>query len=861
MRALDLKFSLFIIQSDNNMCPANRLRLLFLCILYSIYPMNNSFAQSVKIHQDTQRKTIVFGNGKMAFTLDYDQKLNISSLAINGDEVISGNGGIYSKIRTKDATYSTLHLLTNPVVKVTNNTVSISEIKYGNAQLYINEAWVFNIRRSDITLQISRTLSNPIVAEEVASPTFTFKNMDTWEGAYQDYGGLAWFYLFNKKRDTYGVHSSASDFWNSKTGNGLTIDIDASGKQVAMNYSRTIDDNLAVGVSISPDEIVPRFDAGTNRRRFVRDTTDVWSPILLRVGTTNQKITFSSFDFKEKYGRGHFAGVNEEQVSAVLNTIARIGVIDKQHFGGNSWHTPYGPICLHEQYIAQMGVAINDPAYLKGYSQTLDFYRDNAIKEDGRVWPRWAYTNEDAMPQQFTDKGFYEAQWGFLLDSNPDYVTNVAELYDQTGDLQWVKSHQLSSEKALDWIIKRDTNNNGLVEMVTDSHKEKRGSDWIDIIWASYENAFVNAKLYRALVLWADIERQLGDTTKEQYYKQFAEKLKTSFNKSIADGGFWDPEKKCYIHWRDKDGSIHGNNMVIPVNFMAIAYDICDDDTRTKTILDAIEVQMQKENLFFWPICLYSYALGEGNDWQFPFANYENGDIFLSWGSVGVKAYARYKPELALKYVKNVLAQYAKDGLAFQRYGRVKQDGLGDDILSGNSLSVVGLYQSIYGINPRYNRLYLDPHITPDLTGTRLRYAYQNKRLNIDLDVNKFSVSNNQFKISSKVDFGFFGTEKELLYFDGNKNSPSLKVTTAPNKDLTLDIEKWEADEISFTQVSKNVRQNLLTYQLNDLQPNSFYTILVNAKVQQRTKSNAEGTLTFDGKTTRNTDHIVILNQ
>lgn len=90
----------------------------------------------------------------------------------------------------------------------------------------------------------------------------------------------------------------------------------------------------------------------------------------------------------------NLVGINEDKVSAVLNTIARMGVIEKQHFGGNSWHTPYGPICLHEQYIAQMGLAINDNSYLKGYQQCLDFYRDNAIKQDGRVWPRWAYSNE-----------------------------------------------------------------------------------------------------------------------------------------------------------------------------------------------------------------------------------------------------------------------------------------------------------------------------------------------------------------------------------------------------------------------------------------------------------------------------------
>src|SRR5438093_638290 len=83
---------------------------------------------------------------------------------------------------------------------------------------------------------------NANMAEQGALPVFMFKNMDTWEGAYQDYGGLAWFYLFNKKLDTYGVHSSSSQFWNSKTGNGLTIAVDAPGKQIAMDYSRTAED-------------------------------------------------------------------------------------------------------------------------------------------------------------------------------------------------------------------------------------------------------------------------------------------------------------------------------------------------------------------------------------------------------------------------------------------------------------------------------------------------------------------------------------------------------------------------------------------------------------------------------------------
>ncbi|HRI20379.1 MAG TPA: hypothetical protein PLA68_05475, partial [Panacibacter sp.] len=766
--------------------------------------------------------------------------------------------GIFSEIKTKDATYSTLSLSKTPTVKIAGNTIYITGINYGDRQFPIEESWVFAITDDSIKFTISRKLPAKIVAEKASVPVFIFNNISTWDGAYQDYGGIAWFYLFNQRLDTYGVHSRSSRFWNSKTGNGLTVAVDAPGKEVALDYCRTAQDKLAFTVVLSKDEMIPRFDSGTYRRRFVRDTTDVWAACEMNAGKTSETITLSCFDFNETFGRGNLIGVNGEQVSAVLNTIARIGVIDKQHFGGNSWHTPYGPICLHEQYIAQMGVAINDNSYLQGYKECLDFYRDNAIKPSGRVWPRWAYTNEDMMPGEVTDKGFYEAQWGYLLDANPDLVTNVAELYDQTGDLAWVRTHQLSCEKALDWILKRDSNNNGLIEMMTDSMGQKRGSDWIDIIWASYENAFVNAKLYHALILWSAIEKQLGNVEKENYYNLFAEKLKAGFNKSTADGGFWDTEKKCYVHWRDKNGSVHGNNLVTPVNFMAIGYGICDDDARTKIILDDIETQMQKEQLFFWPICMYSYAPGEGNDWQFPFPNYENGDLFLSWGALAVKAYAAYKPELALKYVNNVLNQYAKDGLAFQRYGRLKQDGLGDDILSGNSLSVVGLYQAIYGINPLYNRFYLDPHITSSTAGTELKYNYRGQRLTIALDMDKYSVSNKKFKITDTHDFGFSGSGNNLLYFKGRNENASLKIVYSANSSLELDIKKWDDNEMAWLQSSPGNTAAKLTYRLNNLQKNVNYIISADNKVFKTIKSDANGILVFEYTLIKGSNAMVV---
>ncbi|MEO8416614.1 MAG: hypothetical protein ABI472_23315 [Ginsengibacter sp.] len=802
-------------------------------------------AQLVSVKADQQSRVVTFGNSKIKFILNYDHQCRVSAMEVNGQEVMDGSTGIYSEIKTIDQTFSTLRLTNSPRVTITGNTVDISGINYGDDKVVIHESWRIRVYDTAVSFSITRNCPKPFEAESVSFPAIEFNNINTWEGAFQGFGGIAWFYLFNEKLCTYGDHTNEAAFWNSETNNGLNISVDAPGKQVAMKYTRTEDDKLAYSIAVSEKEMVPRYDSGTHRRRFIRKKTDIWSPFRVAAGTTSQAINFSYFEYAAKYGRGEFKGVNGKQVTSVLNTIGRMGVIDAKHFGGNSWHTPYGPVCLHEQYIAQMGIGINDAHYLNGYKQCLDFYRDNAIKPDGRVWPRWAYTNEDAMPGQFTDKGFYEAQWGYLMDSNPDFVTNVAELYDQTGDKTWVKKQQQACERALEFLLRRDTNGNHLVEMMNNNHTQQRSSDWIDIIWASYENAFVNAKLYHALQLWSGIEQQLGNKLKATYYADYAAKLKVSFNKSVQEGGFWDKEKGYYDYWRDKDNSIHGNNLVTPVNFMAIAYGICDDSSRRNSILDQIETQMQKEHLFFWPISMFPYKTDEGKEYQFPFPYYENGDIFLSWGSVAVAAYASYKPELALHYVKNILRQDSLDGLAFQRYSRKNQDGQGDDILSGNSLAVVGLYQAIYGFNPLYNRFYLNPHITKELSGSRLNYDYRGERLLIGLDTNLYTISGNQFTLGSKADFGFSSTANTLLYFDKNNPVFSIKSTVRNSTHLTLNIIECTGKQFIWEQTTKDATGRI-KYTVNNLVRGGLYSIFADNALLKKSKSDHNGHVTFD---------------
>ncbi len=150
---------------------------------------------------------------------------------------------------------------------------------------------------------------------------------------------------------------------------------------------------------------------------------------------------------------------------------------------------------------------------------------------------------------------------------------------------------------------------------------------------------------------------------------------------------------------------------------------------------------MQKEGLFHWPTNFFSFVPDEVGGGNLPFPRYENGAIFLSWGEVALRAYAAYDPALAMKYVKKVLARYEQDGLSFQRYERRDQSGAGDDILAGNCMTIVGLYRDIYGLQPQYNRLYLAPHLTPELNGTQLRYQLRGRPYRVDLDTSGSAIT------------------------------------------------------------------------------------------------------------------------
>ncbi len=797
------------------------------------------------IHLDAERKlvTIADDQGQLALRLNYDGRCVLDQVIVRGREV-AAKSGVASGICVDGQWFTTRTGIATPNVLVNKAVLTVTGIVFGKPGSEVRETWQFTVQTNQIVWHISRIYPTSISLDGAAFPEWDFTSMSTWTGGMLDNGGVVWNKYLETPNATYGAHAGAVTFWNHEQHDCLRISSRLpQNQQGAVRFSHQPNNNFSFNYVVSGQELKPKHDLN----RFLSDRQDLWAPFKAAAGEVSVEFALQALDYDKAYDRGTFQGLNGGSIRELLNTVARYGVIDTRIVGGNGWRSGY--ICLHEQWFGQIGATLAEPDYIANFSKALDYERDHAIGPDGRVKSRWTYNAGDAMPGTYDALGYYEAQWGYLLDSQPDYVINVAEQFDLTGDRQWLAGQKNTCEKVLDFLMRREVGHSGLVAMMTDSLKAKKSSDWIDIVWASYENALVNAELYHALILWAAAEDALNDPAQAAVDRDFAARLKTSFNRPVSEGGFWNPANQWYVYWREKDDSIHGDNLVTPVNFTAIAYGICDDASRQKAILDRMETEMQKENLFSWPLCFLPYSPEEGAAGS-NFPNYENGDLFLSWGEVAVRAYAAYDPTLALKYIKKILARYDEDGLSFQRYLRQSQRGEGDDILAGNCMAIVGLYRDLYGVQPKPNRLYLEPHLTDELNGTKLRYPLRGQLYEIDLSTANCAITAGACTLRDSHPFGVNATGTGLEYFPDTNTDWAMSISRPTAQPLTIQIENWSNNPDAprqWTETSPQVK-GITQHVVTQLRPNAIYELKANGQMVGSLRADKTGRIKFASK-------------
>lgn len=800
-----------------------------------------AFAQSSLVKPGPTPDTIQMqdGSGKLKIRLNYGGCCFIDSVEVNGKETIAASTGVCTGISVDGNWITTRGTVGKPVVKATADAVLIKDIAYAAGAVAVREDWLFSTRESGIDWRISRRYLTGGTVDDSYFPGWDFASIGTWTAAILDTGGVAWNRYLGSGA-SYGNHAASVDFW--KGGDALRIRVAGSDSaQFASRFSCQPSGVMTFVQSVTRQPLQTKHQL----HRSIGGM-DVWKPYPVEPGTLETTLRIQAADADEMRSRGDLKGIDGKAVADVLDTIGRYGVVDRGIVGGNGWLT--GWVCLHEPFFAQMGLALGDPNFTSNLGISLNEWRDHALQKDGRVYSRWHHDGGDNMRAGTYDPstGYYDCGWGWLMDSQPDYVINVAEYFDLAGDITWLKGQKEPCERALDWILARDTDHDGLVEMMTESCKQRKSSDWLDVVWASWENAFVNAKLYHALALWSEREKILGDPAMAGKYRVAAEKLRESFVKPVNQGGFWNPDQGWFIYWRDKDDSLHGDNLVTPVNFAAVAYDLATPE-QSKVVLRHAEAMMRNENLFHWPLCFLPFAPGEGRDETFP--AYENGDIFLSWGELGIRSYAKHDPGTAVAYVNRVLDRYRHDGLSFQRYLRSNQHGAGDDILAGNSMTVAGLYRDIYGVRPQWDRMMLDPHLTPELEGTVLDYKLrgQSHRLTLGLAASTGEVMN--FKVKAPGAFAYRASADRVAWFAGAADQACLEIARLPSSEVSVEILKWPATKTGPREWKElSAKTVLLSRKVSGLEVNARYQWKVDDQVAGTVVADSNGSVVLSFK-------------
>jgi hypothetical protein len=178
-----------------------------------------------------------------------------------------------------------------------------------------------------------------------------------------------------------------------------------------------------------------------------------------------------------------------------------------------------------------------------------------------------------------------------FLDSHPSMLISAWDYVECLGDLAWLERNLPAIERIADFLVRRDTDHDGLVEAVQSGNSGTllepiRGCSWWDAINGGHKDGYSNALIYRGWRCMADLEERLGRSSQAQLWRQRANKLKEAFSRALMNqSGNW------LGWWRSADGQLHDPASPL-INAMAIEYGLVDAQTGRK-ILDNLQHRME----------------------------------------------------------------------------------------------------------------------------------------------------------------------------------------------------------------------------------------------------------------------------
>ncbi len=256
----------------------------------------------------------------------------------------------------------------------------------------------------------------------------------------------------------------------------------------------------------------------------------------------------------------------------------------------------------------------------------------------------WETTGNIAKPDTLKHDSY--------LDSYPSLVISACNYIKGSNNLKWAQKYYPAIKFWMDDQMKRDHNNNGLVEDKRSGNsgaadQTLRPANWWDTIGFGYEDAFSNAITYDALNLMILTAKRLNKRDDVAMYTRYALKLKDSYFKT-----FYNPATGVLAGWKSKDGKLH-DYYFLYVNSMAIYYNLVPKN-KIKGIMNALWKKMEEVGFHDFSLGVPGNIVsirredyfhhdprwggGEEEDGSDAFQRYENGGASLNWSYFTLKA-------------------------------------------------------------------------------------------------------------------------------------------------------------------------------------------------------------------------------
>ena len=226
---------------------------------------------------------------------------------------------------------------------------------------------------------------------------------------------------------------------------------------------------------------------------------------------------------------------------------------------------------------------VSDPA-----SCSLWFYADQAL------WtPQATPTISIAgLVRHTLDWWMDHRDYGNFLDANAGVLIAAWDYVEATGDTAWVRQRIERLEFISEFLAKRDIDGDGMVEAMQSGNRgtliqPARSCAWWDALNCGHKDGYTNALIYRAWRCLADLERTLGRAEKQTHYTQLADKLKSTYAKTLLN-----PATGWLAWWKSADGELHDYATPV-VNGLAIEYGLVEP-TQGREILARLRKKMEE---------------------------------------------------------------------------------------------------------------------------------------------------------------------------------------------------------------------------------------------------------------------------